>query len=38
MIGGTASSGLFFDNRNISSIWWKVTGGVSPGIVRIEAW
>lgn len=38
MIGGTGSSGIFFNNRSISSIWWRVTGGTSPAIVRIEAW
>ena len=38
MIGGSASSGIFFTNRNVSSIWWRVTNGVTPAIIRIEAW
>ena len=38
MIGGTATSGIFFDNRNMSAIWWRVIGGENPAKIRIEAW
>ena len=38
MISGTATSAIFFDNRNASAIWWKVKSGTSPAIIRIEAW
>jgi hypothetical protein len=34
---GTPSQGLFFDNRRVSAIWFRMASGIAC-TVRVEAW
>ena len=37
MTPGTPTAAIFFDNRRVSAIWFRVPSGVA-SLIRVEAW
>jgi hypothetical protein len=38
MTPGTPTQAIFFDNRRVSKIWFRLRGGQPDSTVRVEAW